>query len=139
MQIVLIFALGFGFAIGILLTALFLRLVCSLYNEMAGGAGSSSSVPEPSLGEAMGIAFVVNLVNAILEFVTRMSMDAGTGPLSPLVPLIILPVNLSVTAGILSAMLPTTFGRAVLVALVYVVVVVGVVIGVVALFAAFSR
>lgn len=95
------FAIAFGTAIG----ALFLRGGCALYNELAGGKGSPSGVPEPPLGKAMGITFVTTLVHAVLGF-----------------ELLAAPISLLVMAGMCSALLPTTFIRGLLVALCYLLV-----------------
>jgi hypothetical protein len=95
----------FEIAFGTMLGAVFLRAACALYNKLAGGKGSPSSVPEPLLGKAMGITFVTILVHAVAGF-----------------ELLSLPVSLLVLAGMNSALLPTTFARGVLVALCYLLV-----------------
>ena len=54
---VLLCALVIGFAVGTLIGAVFLRAAVALYNNLAGGASSPSSVPEPTFGKAMWITF----------------------------------------------------------------------------------
>lgn len=106
-----LFAIVFGTTIG----ALFLHAACLLYNKLG---GSRNSVPAPAFSRAMSIAFVTALVNAI----------GGFGLLSALVSFLVM-------AGLISALLPTTFPKALLVAVCYllvgflVVVVLGVVFG----------
>ncbi|HEV3261908.1 MAG TPA: hypothetical protein VG013_33970 [Gemmataceae bacterium] len=95
----------FAILLGTVIGAVFLRAACAFYNKLAGGKGSPSSVPEPLLGKAMGITFVTALVNAVPGF-----------------ELLSLPVSLLVLAGMISALLPTTFARGLLVALCYLVV-----------------
>jgi hypothetical protein len=96
---------GFAIALGTVLGAVLLRAACALYNKLAGGKGSPSSVPEPLLDKALGITFVTALVQAV----------AGS-------ELLALPVSFLVLAAMSSALLPTTFGRGLLVALCYLLV-----------------
>jgi hypothetical protein len=116
--------LVFGVLLGLLIGAVILRAACALYNAMAGGKGSPYRVPEPGLGQAMGIVFVTALINFVVSFVLGLAVGAGaeatgTGAQGPalLFQLISLPVSLLVMAAMLAAMLPTTFGRGILVAL----------------------
>ena len=139
----LVFALVIGTAVG----AVFLRAGISLYNKLAGGPGSPTSVPEPTFGKAMGITFVTVLVNAVAGFAIGFVFAAAhwhrqrisRGRADSLIPqLISFPVSLLVMSAMLSAMLPTSFGRAVLVTLCYAliaVLVVGVLVLVVVLVA----
>ena len=92
------FAIAFGTVIG----ALFLRVGCRLYNRLVGGNGSPSSVPEPLFGKAMGITFVTALVNAVMGF-----------------QLLSASVCFLVMAAMISALLPTTFARGIMVAMCY--------------------
>jgi hypothetical protein len=110
----------FAVALGTVIGAAFLRAACAFYNKLAGGKGSPSSVPEPLLGKAMGITFVTALVNAVAGF-----------------ELLSLPVSLLVMAGMNSALLPTTFGRGLLVALCYLLVGLFVVVVLAVLFGGF--
>jgi hypothetical protein len=106
-----VFAIAFGTVIG----ALFLRAGCLLYNKLP---GSPNSVPIPVFSKAMGITFVTALVNA----------SGGFGLLSALVSFLVM-------AAMISALLPTTFTRGLLVSVCYllvgllVVVVLGAVFG----------
>ena len=134
-------------AIASLIGAVFLPAVCALYNKLAGGSGSPTSVPEPSMSKAMGIMFVASLVNAVLAFfiglvITAWGSAAGVRQLNvtTTVYLLSLPICLLVMAGMLAGMLPTTFGRAFLVTLLYlavVVLVVGIVVGIIVLILSF--
>jgi hypothetical protein len=128
-------------ALGTFIGAVFLRAACALYNKLAGGKGSPSSVPEPPVGKAMGITFVTSLVNAVAGFligtlVGAGGMAAGAGESSPAITaqLLSLPVSLLVMAAMNSAMLPTTFTRGLLVTLCYLLVVLFVVVVLAAIF-----
>ena len=96
-----VFAIAFGTVIG----ALFLRAGCLLYNKLVGGKGSPSSVPEPLVGKAMVITFVTTLMNAVVEF--RLLTALG---------------SFLIMAAMISALLPTTFVRGILVVLCYLLV-----------------
>jgi hypothetical protein len=140
-------AIGFGLCtlvgalvIGTLIGAVFLRAACALYNKMAGGKKSPSSVPEPELGKAMGITFVTTLINVMVSFMIGLVVGAGGTAagvgetwLKILAQLAALPVSIHVMAGMNAALLPTTFVRGLLVALCYLLVVlfVGIVVGVI--------
>jgi hypothetical protein len=134
--------LAVGILIGTLIGAVILRAACALYNAMAGGKGSPYRVPEPELGKAMGIVLVTALINIAASFVLGLAVGGGaaatgTGVEGPalLLQLVSLPLSLLVMAAMLTAMLPTTFGRGILVALcnllitILVVVAVGVIVG----------
>jgi hypothetical protein len=120
---------GIVVAIASLIGAVLLPATCALYNKIARGRQGPTSVPEPSMGKAMGITFVATLSNAVLAFFILLVMAAVAGAAGArqrnaalMAQLIPLPVSLLVMAGVLSGMLPTTFGRALLVTLLYLVV-----------------
>jgi len=122
-------------AIGTLIGAVILRAAILLYNAMAGGPDSRSSVPEPLFGKAMGIIFVTMLVNAAVNFVMGMATDPGVpvararaNKVDVVAQLASFVVSLLVLAGMLSAMLPTTIGRAIIVTFFYMVICVLVVV-----------
>jgi hypothetical protein len=131
-----------GLLIGTVVGAVFLRAAISLYNKLVGGPGSPSIVPEPDFGKAMGITFVTSLVNGVVAFLIGMVMGAGAagagvqpgGGLNLVAQGIAFVVSLFVGAGMLAAMLPTTFSRGLLVILCYGLIVI-VVVGILALFA----
>jgi hypothetical protein len=132
-------ALVIFIAIGTLIGAVFLRAACALYNKLVGGRRAPNSVPEPLLGKAMGITLVTSVVQAIAAFalgiiVGGAGVVGGADPrlVEVVAHLISLPLSLLVMAGMNAALLPTTFGRGILVALCYVVVLifVAVVLGV---------
>jgi hypothetical protein len=127
-----------GLLIGTLIGAVILRAACWLYNKMAGGPKSPSAVPEPEFGRAMLIVFVTAIVQMGVGFVLGLVIGGGaaaTGqadnPSMRLLPSLIgLPLGFLVMAGMLTAMLPTTFPRALLVALLeyFVIIVIAVII-----------
>jgi hypothetical protein len=117
-----------GVAIGTLIGAIILRAACWLYNKLAGGPGSPSAVPEPTMGSALGIAFVTMLVQFGVGMVLGLLGAAAQS--SPLViNLISMPISFLVSAWMISLLLPTTFPRALLVALLEFVI--GIIIAVV--------
>jgi hypothetical protein len=120
----LLFIKVFAIALGTVIGAGFLCVACALYNKLAGGQGSPSSVPELLLGKAMRIAFVTTLFDVVAGFVIGLLVGAssaatGSGVRGPAVvaQLLSLPVSLLVMAGMNCALLPTTFTRGLLVAL----------------------
>jgi hypothetical protein len=117
--------------------AFILRTACSIYNTMVGGGSTAYSVPLPHLGWAM-IVVLVNLVVAtgvhflvhfgIGLFAAKIVTDphhqellANFGPFV---------VNFFVTWFVVSAMLPTSLSRALLVTFFYYLVIV-IVLGVI--------
>jgi hypothetical protein len=159
--VMVIGALVIGVAIGLLISAALLRTAVALYNKMAGGASSPSSVPEPAFGKGMGIILVTSSVQLVVTFLLTSLVSGVVGFLISLVTvrgvtvpgeagktvtegvrtgaqlIIGLPVNILIMAAWLSAMLPTTFRPAILVTLCYMLLVtllVVVVVGAVVLF-----
>jgi hypothetical protein len=132
-----------GAAIGVLLGLLvlavvvetFIGAVClragvalhnkvALFNQWAGGASTASSVPEPALGKAMGITFATSLARIIVASLFGIGTGGTRGQaVDAAAVLISIPVSLLIMAEMLSARLPTTFGRAILVVLCYLIVV----------------
>jgi hypothetical protein len=85
-------------------------------------------VPQPDLLKAMGIVLVVGVVNTCSNFVISQALGAPAGlglqrrgdPMAGLLAnLISLPIDFLVEAGLLTALLPTTFGKAALVTLLH--------------------
>jgi hypothetical protein len=137
----LLYALVIGLSIETLIGAVFLRAAVALYNKMAGGASSPGSVPEPAFGKAMWIIFATSVWQIVIAGL-YIGISTGAGPVAAgaggkgvdvVAQLISLPVGLLIMAAVLSAKLPTTFGRAVLVTFCYmlmVLLVVGVLEGI---------
>jgi hypothetical protein len=123
-------------AVATLIGVVFLRAAIALYNKMAGGATSPRSVPVPEFEKAAAIVFVIAVLQMGVRFligriVVGKAMIAGMDEKQVGVVALLtnLPVGLLVMALVLTVMLPTTFGRAVLVTLCYmflVIIVVGV-------------
>jgi hypothetical protein len=97
------------------LGAFILRAVCGLYNKLAGGSHKPNSVPEPEYNTAIAIIFACMLVQAGAGLALRF-LDLAN-PISTIA--ISLPLGVAVNAGMLSVMLPTTFVRGLLVALLW--------------------
>jgi hypothetical protein len=111
-------ALGVILVISTLVGAIILRAAVSLCNTMTGGARSRSAVPEPSLGQAMAITFFTSLVNAVVGFVVglaRAEANPKGGGVDLTAQLATIPVSMFVMTCMVAALLPTTFGRAILV------------------------
>ena len=122
-------ALVFMVAIGTVVGAIILRAACSLYNKIVGGSRAPGAVPNPGFGKAMGIVFVATLVNFGLSFV--IGFVGALGAVHPAVTqLISLPVGYLVLAGMTTAMLPTDFPKALLIALLYVVIAICIVVAI---------
>jgi hypothetical protein len=131
-------ALVVGLLIGTLIGGIILRAACSLYNKMAGGDKITYGVPEPTFGKAMGIALVILVVQILINFTINLVVGAGAqaagasgtaaagfnllGLLGSLL------IGILVMSGLLTALLPTNFGRAILVTLLYQVIFIVVVI-----------
>ena len=120
-------ALAVGLAIGTLIGAIFLRAAVALYNKMVGGASSPRGVPEPAFGKAMWIILATFMGQIIVGWLIAASINPGPvvgagGKGVDVVALISFPVGLLIMAAVLSSKLPTTFGRAILVTLCYLLV-----------------
>ena len=134
---VLLCALVIGLAAETLIGAVILRAAIALYNNLAGGASSPSSVPEPAFGKAMWITFAVAVGRIIVGLlIGGLFLDGGSSAAETrglVAQLIAFPVGLLIMAEVLSARLPTTFGRAILVTLcdlLLVLLVAGVLVGI---------
>jgi hypothetical protein len=121
--------LAIGLAIGTFIGAVILRAAVSLYNKLAGGAGSPNAVAEPSMDKAALTVFLATLANVVVGFLLGMAIGAASGAAGArgeeaavIAQVAALPVGVLVMAGILSAMLRTTFWRAILVTLCYMLV-----------------
>jgi hypothetical protein len=125
----LLCALVIGIPIGTLIGAVILRAAIALYNKMAGGASSPSGVPMPAFGKAMWISFAICFAQIVVGFLivavtSPRATASGTGEneVNVVAELISFPVSLLIMVAILSSKLPTTFGRAILVTLCYMLV-----------------
>ena len=123
--------------LGTLIGALVLRAACWLYNKIAGGPNVAAAVPEPDFGKAVAIVFVSMLVNVMVSMALTFAFGGGfvarNDPSSQLIQSAIsMPISLLVMAGMVTAILPTTFGKGILIALLYllVAIAIGIVIAV---------
>lgn len=121
--------LAIGLVIGTFIGAVILRAAVSLYNKLAGGAGSPNAVAEPSMDRAALTVFLASLANVIVGFFLGMAIGAASGAAGTpgegatvIAQVAALPISVLVMAAILSVMLPTTFWRAILVTLCYALV-----------------
>jgi hypothetical protein len=120
---VLLSALVIGLMVGTLIGAVFLRAAVVLYNNLAGGASSPSSVPEPTFGKAMWISFAICVAQMVVGLFiggvtgTEATAAGASAKGVDVALLISIPVSLLIQAAILSEKLPTTFARAILVTL----------------------
>lgn len=113
--------------IAVLIGSVILQAAISFYNSLAGGAESRSRVPELNFFRAMRIVFAMSLVSFMVNCGISILTAAGTaalgaGPAGILAGAIIgALIVLLVEAAMLSMLLPTTFGRALLVCLCHIV------------------
>ena len=130
--------MGFALLFGILAGAVILRAACALFNKMA---SAGNGVPAPSFGKALGITALTMIANAIAGVLLGIVLAGGAlaagqanNPAVQAVPtLASIPVGLLVMAGLLTAMLPTSFGRGLLVALIQyaIMLVIGIIVAVI--------
>jgi len=109
------------FVVCLLVGTIMLRAACSLFNKLA---GESKRVPEPGFGKAMGIMLVTLLVNVVVGGVLGLLVLAGGAAagadqrsMQLLINVVSIPIGFLTMAGMLTVMLPTSFGRALLVTL----------------------
>lgn len=123
-----VFAVAFGLLVG----AVIFRAACSIYNRLC---QPENRVPDPSFGKAMLIAFVSgvaqNIVGVVIGFAIGIA-SAGVGldedVASIAAGLVSIPFSLLISAAINAWLLPTTFGRGLMVALVQLAIVITVVL-----------
>ncbi len=120
--------------IGLFLGAILLQAACALYNKFAGVGELGADSPDPEqvvrpdcvpnlgLGQALGIVFITAALNAIVGFVVGRFVGgprvmAGGTPwtFSPVGYLLTLPFGML----LMSALVPTRFGKGLLVTLLY--------------------
>ena len=117
-------ALFLAIPLGTMLYAVLLRAAVALYHKMAGGAESPYAVPIPGVAKAMTIVFLAFLVfggTILLDIFFNAPLTTRNG--WNLSVLMIVPVSLLVLASLLTALLPTSFGRAVLVTLCFALII----------------
>jgi hypothetical protein len=123
-------------AIATLLGALLLRAAVALYNRLAGGI--SDGVPTPSFWVAIQIMFAAYLAQLAAGFFIEQIADSGRvvvvggNKVHTRLQLIPVFVNLIILTIMLWLLLPTTFARAIMVTLCYMLVV-ALVVGVIIL------
>lgn len=120
-----------GVVIGLAVSAVILRAAVSFFNKLAGGIRAPEAVPEPGFGKAMGISFVTGLVNFGVGIV--LGLVGGAVRTHPLVvQAVSMPVSFLVMGALLAAMLPTTFGKGMVISLLNMAVILGIAILIVA-------
>lgn len=137
---VLMCSLVIGLLIGTVIGAVFLRAAIALFNKIAGASGPPTGVPEPAFTKAMGITFVTSLVSSAVNLIFGLATGAGAAAAGPqagkgvdmMAQLVSVPIGLIVMAGMLTALLPTSFGKAILVTLLYLLIA-AIVVGVIVL------
>ena len=94
----------------------------------------AGAIPEPSMGQAMLIVFVNMIVGFVVSIPINVAMGVGfagqgggNDPAASIIAsLIQLPIGFLIAAGVLTAMLPTTFPRACLVVVFEYLIVIGI-------------
>ncbi len=104
-----------------LVGAIILRASISLFNVIV---GKSSTLPEPSMGKAMAITFATSIANAAAGFIIGSVLAVepavnGARGVNMTAQLISIPVSLIVMAGMITVLLPATFGKSFLVTICY--------------------
>jgi hypothetical protein len=121
---VLVFGLIIGSAIG----SVILRTAIALFNAVTGVGNSRDAVPEPTYGEGMGIIFVTMIVNTVAGVVAGIAIGFGCAAAGvaeqaqTYARIVSLPLGIVVMSGMFSSMLPTTFFRALLITICYMIV-----------------
>ncbi len=122
-----------GLLIGLAIAAVILRAACALFNKMAGGAGSPGSVPSPGFGKAMLMVLVIGIIQFVTGIVLGvMGVTANMTPI--MANLISTPISFLVSAGMISALLPTSFGKGLGVALCQFIIMILILVAVVVIF-----
>ncbi|MCE5268935.1 MAG: hypothetical protein LLG00_13740 [Planctomycetaceae bacterium] len=106
--------------------AILLMAACWLYNF---AAIKNANVPQPEFGTAAGVAFVCYLVNVGLAFLVGWSSHSGCLPPGTFEAYshFSLPASFLLFTGLAASALPTTFGRALLVATIHHAIAIGLV------------
>ncbi len=118
--------LGVIVLVGTLIGGAFLMGACKLFNTMVYKPASRNGVPMPDVSKAMGIIFATMIVNVAVTFGAAFAIGTGTavlggdrGSVDISIQVFSNTVSFFVLSGMLTAMLPTHFGRAALVSLLY--------------------
>ena len=111
--------------IGAVFGAVFLLTAIAFHNMIAGGAEAPGSVAA-SFAKALGITFATALVNVVVGIgvvlvlqATPAALYVPVGISGLLSQVVALPLSLLVMAAMFTAVLPTSFGRAVVIMLLY--------------------
>lgn len=121
--------------IGTLIGAIILRAACWAFNKLC---QPENRVEEPSFGKSLLMALVSMVAQLVVGFGIGLVFGAGLAAagfeqwqIQLIVNAISLPVGVLVMAGTITLILPTSFGRAILIALLYlaITIAVGIVIG----------
>lgn len=117
--------------IGGTIGAVIIRAAVWLANKVVGG-----TIPDPSFGRAFGMAVAAVVVNWIVSAIAQLAMRGGDPQTVQIISALIgVPISFFVLAGVATAMLPTTFARACLVSLFYIIVAIAIVVVLVVIFA----
>ena len=130
-----IIGLTLSLVLGAVIGAILLRASISLCNKFLGAKDSPKAVPEPAFLRAVGISLLAGLVNGLAGFAFGGTfgtavLAAGTTETtaSIITQIVYTPISLFVVGGMLSTMLPTTFGRGMLVALFEILIIVAILV-----------
>jgi hypothetical protein len=113
-------------AVGSLIGGPVLRASCALFNLMAANSKPHLSVPEPTFGKAMAIVLGTLILQLPIDFLVELKLNPGQRPPGGwsfgflfLRSTLFWLVGVFITSGLVSGLLPTGFGRASLVSLLY--------------------
>jgi hypothetical protein len=106
-----------------------------LPGEKRGSEDVAEVIPVPGIGHGMGILLCILIVNGVITFALQMALAGEPGPRRRrgilddpdyLARTANLPIAFLIAAGLLAAMLPTTFVRGMLVMFFYIVICLGI-------------
>ena len=110
--------LGIVMAVCTIIGAVIFRTACWAYNKLVGGPETMHAVPEPDFGRACAIVFVAALINAVASAgISLIGIAQAINPM--MINLMPLPISLLALAGMATVMLPTDFGKGLLVSLLH--------------------
>lgn len=124
--LIFVAVLGAAYLVCLFVGTIIFRAACSLFNKLA---GADKRIPDPSFGKALGIMFVTIIVNGIFGAGAGFVLGAGSvvagadaKTVQLLSSLVSMPIGLLGLAVMAKFLLPTTFGRALLVGVLFYVI-----------------
>jgi hypothetical protein len=115
--------------VGSILGSVILRTAIYLFNAITATGDSRDAVPEPTYGEGVGIIFVTIIVNSVAACAALFAIAFGCALAGVeeqhariYAPIAVLPLGVLIMSGMFSSLLPTTYLRALVIAIGYMVI-----------------